>query len=131
MPLTLRKSLNMRISFKVGAKAMYDQGILKRCGTANKPVLLKRGFGSTIQEFVQAAEFILSGGNENGHALRKRNKKLLKQKQRFTLDLCGVSYLKENVNLPVNIGYNPLHGLYPMVCPILPELVWPWELTDF
>ncbi|MEQ9251839.1 MAG: bifunctional 3-deoxy-7-phosphoheptulonate synthase/chorismate mutase [Cytophagales bacterium] len=85
---------------QVGAKAMYDQGILKRCGTANKPVLLKRGFGSTIQEFVQAAEFILSGGNENV-MLCERGIRTFETKTRFTLDLCGVSYLKENVNLPV------------------------------
>jgi len=50
---------------QVGAKAMYDQGILRACAKTQKPVLIKRGFGSTLQEFVQAAEFVLSGGNEN------------------------------------------------------------------
>lgn len=85
---------------QIGAKAMYDHGILKRCGETNKPVLLKRGFGSTIQEFVQAAEFILSGGNENV-MLCERGIRTFETKTRFTLDLCGVSYLKEHVNLPV------------------------------
>ena len=41
---------------QIGAKAMYDHGILKACEKTNKPVLLKRGFGTTIQELVQAAE---------------------------------------------------------------------------
>jgi len=50
---------------QVGAKAMYDQGILRACAKIKKPVLIKRGFGTTLQEFVQAAEFVLSGGNEN------------------------------------------------------------------
>src|SRR5690554_7295397 len=50
---------------QIGAKAMYDQGILRACAKIKKPVLLKRGFGSTLQEFVQAAEFILSGGNRS------------------------------------------------------------------
>ena len=50
---------------QVGAKAMYDQGILRACAKTNKAVLIKRGFGTTLQEFVQAAEFVLSGGNEN------------------------------------------------------------------
>ena len=50
---------------QIGAKAMYDHGILRTCGKQKKPVLLKRGFGSNLKEFVQAAEFILSGGNEN------------------------------------------------------------------
>jgi 3-deoxy-7-phosphoheptulonate synthase len=40
---------------QIGAKAMYDQSILRRCGEARKPILLKRGFGSTLQEFVAAA----------------------------------------------------------------------------
>ena len=85
---------------QVGAKAMYDHGILKACAKASKPVLLKRGFGSTLQEFVQAAEFILSGGNEQV-MLCERGIRTFETKTRFTLDLCGVSYLKENVNLPV------------------------------
>ena len=38
---------------QIGAKAMYDQSILQRCGESDKPVLLKRGFGTTLQEFVQ------------------------------------------------------------------------------
>lgn len=46
---------------QIGAKAMYDHGILKRCGKTQKPVLLKRGFGTTLQEFLQCAEFILAG----------------------------------------------------------------------
>ena len=45
---------------QIGAKAMYDHGILRETGRQRKPVLLKRGFGSNLQEFVQAAEFILS-----------------------------------------------------------------------
>ncbi|MEM8892998.1 MAG: bifunctional 3-deoxy-7-phosphoheptulonate synthase/chorismate mutase [Bacteroidota bacterium] len=85
---------------QIGAKAMYDHGILRRCGKARKPVLLKRGFGSTLQEFVQAAEFILSGGNEDV-MLCERGIRTFETKTRFTLDLCGVSYLKEHVNLPV------------------------------
>jgi len=85
---------------QVGAKAMYDQGILRTCGEAQKPVLLKRHFGATLQEFVQAAEFVLSGGNEQV-MLCERGIRTFETKTRFTLDLCGVSYLKEHINLPV------------------------------
>ncbi|MEM7658983.1 MAG: 3-deoxy-7-phosphoheptulonate synthase, partial [Bacteroidota bacterium] len=85
---------------QVGAKAMYDHGILKRCGKSNKPVLLKRGFGSSLQEFVQSAEFILSGGNPNV-MLCERGIRTFETKTRFTLDLCGVSWLKEYTNLPI------------------------------
>ncbi|MEM6265074.1 MAG: bifunctional 3-deoxy-7-phosphoheptulonate synthase/chorismate mutase [Bacteroidota bacterium] len=85
---------------QIGAKAMYDHGILRACGKAAKPVLLKRGFGSTLQEFVQAAEFVLSGGNEHV-MLCERGIRTFETKTRFTLDLCGVSFLKEYTNLPV------------------------------
>lgn len=93
---------------QVGAKAMYDHGILKGCAKANKPVLLKRGFGSTLQEFVQAAEFILSGGNDNV-MLCERGIRTFETKTRFTLDLCGVAYLKEYTNLPVIL--DPSHAI--------------------
>lgn len=93
---------------QIGAKSMYDHGILRRCGKAEKPVLLKRGFGSTLQEFVQCAEFILSGGNGQV-MLCERGIRTFETKTRFTLDLCGVSYLKEYTNLPVIL--DPSHAM--------------------
>ncbi len=93
---------------QIGAKSMYDHGILKKCGKAKQPVLLKRGFGTTLQEFVQAAEFILSGGNQNV-MLCERGIRTFETKTRFTLDLCGVSYLKEHTNLPLVL--DPSHAM--------------------
>lgn len=93
---------------QIGAKAMYDQGILRRCGQSRKPILLKRGFGTTLQEFVQAAEFILSGGNDNV-ILCERGIRTFETKTRFTLDLCGVAYLKEYTNLPIIL--DPSHAM--------------------
>lgn len=93
---------------QVGAKAMYDQGILRKCAKTQKPVLIKRGFGTTLQEFVQAAEFVLSGGNPNV-ILCERGIRTFETKTRFTLDLCGVSWLKEYTNLPVVL--DPSHAI--------------------
>lgn len=93
---------------QIGAKAMYDHGILRRCGETDKPVLLKRGFGTTLQEFVQAAEFILSGGNRNV-MLCERGIRTFETKTRFTLDLCGVAWLKEQTSLPVVL--DPSHAM--------------------
>ena len=93
---------------QIGAKAMYDQGILRKCGSIQKPILLKRGFGTTLQEFVQASEFILSGGNPNV-ALCERGIRTFETKTRFTLDLCGVAYLKEYTNLPIIL--DPSHAM--------------------
>jgi 3-deoxy-7-phosphoheptulonate synthase len=93
---------------QVGAKAMYDQGILRACAKTQKPVLLKRGFGTTLQEFVQAAEFILSGGNENV-VLCERGIRTFETGTRFTLDLCGVAWLQEYTNLPIIL--DPSHAM--------------------
>lgn len=93
---------------QVGAKAMYDQGILRACAKTRKPVLIKRGFGTTLQEFVQAAEFVLSGGNENV-ILCERGIRTFETGTRFTLDLCGVAWLKQYTNLPIIL--DPSHAM--------------------
>ncbi|MBT3648299.1 MAG: 3-deoxy-7-phosphoheptulonate synthase [Flavobacteriales bacterium] len=93
---------------QIGAKSMYDHGILRACAKTTKPVMIKRGFGTTLQEFVQAAEFILSGGNPNV-ILCERGIRTFETKTRFTLDLCGVAWLKENTNLPIIL--DPSHAL--------------------
>lgn len=93
---------------QVGAKAMYDQGILRACAKTQKPVLIKRGFGTTLQEFVQAAEFVLSGGNQNV-ILCERGIRTFETGTRFTLDLCGVAWLKQYTNLPIVL--DPSHAM--------------------
>jgi 3-deoxy-7-phosphoheptulonate synthase len=93
---------------QIGAKAMYDQGILRACSKISKPVLIKRGFGTTLQELVQAAEFILSGGNLNVMVC-ERGIRTFETGTRFTLDLCGVAWLKEYTNLPVIL--DPSHAM--------------------
>ena len=93
---------------QVGAKSMYDHGILKACAKTQKPVLIKRGFGTTLQEFAQAAEFGLPGGNPNV-MLCERGIRTFETKTRFTLDLCGVAWLKENTNMPIIL--DPSHAL--------------------
>ncbi|MBI4648231.1 MAG: 3-deoxy-7-phosphoheptulonate synthase [Bacteroidia bacterium] len=93
---------------QIGAKSMYDHGILRKCGKTRKPVLLKRGFGTTLQEFVQAAEFILSEGNDNV-ILCERGIRTFENKTRFTLDLCCAAYLKQYTNLPIVL--DPSHAI--------------------
>jgi 3-deoxy-7-phosphoheptulonate synthase len=102
---------------QVGAKAMYDQGILRACAKTNKPVMIKRGFGTTLKEFVQAAEFVLSGGNENV-ILCERGLRTFETNTRFTLDLCGVAWLQEHTNLPIIL--DPSHAMgYAYGVPVL------------
>jgi len=93
---------------QIGAKAMYDQGILRACAKTHKPVMIKRGFGTSLQEFTQAAEFVLSGGNPNV-ILCERGIRTFETKTRFTLDLCGVAWLQEYSNLPIIL--DPSHAM--------------------
>lgn len=93
---------------QIGAKAMYDQGILRACAKIKKPILIKRGFGTTLQELVQAAEFVLSGGNPNV-MLCERGIRTFETGTRFTLDLCGVAWLKNQTNLPIIL--DPSHAM--------------------
>lgn len=93
---------------QIGAKAMYDHGILRASGQCRKPVLIKRGFGTTLKEFIQAAEFVLSGGNEDV-VLCERGIRTFEASTRFTLDLCGVAFVKKETNLPVIV--DPTHAM--------------------
>ncbi len=102
---------------QVGAKAMYDQGILRACAKTQKPVLIKRGFGTTLKEFVQAAEFVLSGGNNNV-LLCERGLRTFETNTRFTLDLCGVAWLQEHTNLPIVLDPSHAMGLAFGVTPL-------------
>ena len=93
---------------QVGAKSMYDHGLLTAAGQSGKPVILKRGFGSTLQELVNCADFIMSCGNEQV-ILCERGIRSFETNTRFTLDLCGVAWLKEHCNLPIIV--DPSHAM--------------------
>jgi 3-deoxy-7-phosphoheptulonate synthase len=93
---------------QTGAKAMWDYGMLKAVGKSNKPVMIKRSFGARVQEFAQIAEFVLNHGNENV-ILCERGIRTLETATRFTLDLCGVAWLKEKTNLPIIL--DPSHAM--------------------
>ena len=93
---------------QVGAKAMYDHGLLTAAGQSGKPVILKRGFGSTLQELVNCADFIMSCGNDQV-ILCERGIRSFEANTRFTLDLCGVAWLKQHCNLPIIL--DPSHAM--------------------
>lgn len=93
---------------QIGAKAMYDHGLLTAAGQSGKPVILKRGFGSTLQELVNCADFIMSCGNDQV-ILCERGIRSFETNTRFTLDLCGVAWLKQHCNLPIIL--DPSHAM--------------------
>ncbi len=92
---------------QIGARNMYNYPLLKAVGGMRKPVLLKRGFSSTVNEWLNAAEYILDGGNRDV-ILCERGIRTFETITRFTLDLAAVPVVKVLSHLPVVI--DPSHG---------------------
>ena len=93
---------------KLFAEMREKYGLLTAAGQSSKPVILKRGFGSTLQELVNCADFIMSCGNDQV-ILCERGIRSFETNTRFTLDLCGVAWLKQHCNLPIIL--DPSHAM--------------------
>ncbi|PLY02081.1 MAG: 3-deoxy-7-phosphoheptulonate synthase [Desulfuromonas sp.] len=103
---------------QVGARNTQNFALLKMLGQLDKPILLKRGMATTIQEFLMSAEYILSEGNQRV-ILCERGIRTFETATRNTLDISAVPVLKEQTHLPVII--DPSHGtghasLVPSMC---------------
>lgn len=92
---------------QIGARNIQNFQLLKAVAKAGKPVLLKRGMSTTIEEFLMSAEYVLAGGNENV-ILCERGIRTFETATRNTLDLSAVPVLKEKTHLPVLI--DPSHA---------------------
>jgi len=92
---------------QVGARNMHNYALLHAVGESQRPVLLKRGMMSTVEELLMAAEYILSHGN-NRVILCERGIRTFEQYTRFTLDISAVPLLKQLSHLPVVV--DPSHG---------------------
>jgi len=92
---------------QIGARNMQNFSLLKRAGRAKKPVLLKRGMSATLDEFLMAAEYILSEGNYNV-MLCERGVRTFADHSRNTLDLSVIPAVKKRSHLPILV--DPSHG---------------------
>ncbi|GBF73235.1 3-deoxy-7-phosphoheptulonate synthase [Paenibacillus sp. 598K] len=92
---------------QVGTRNMQNFDLLRKLGTIQTPVLLKRGFSATYDEFLNAAEYILAGGNPNV-MLCERGIRTFEQYTRNTLDLTAIPVLQQLSHLPVIS--DPSHG---------------------
>jgi 3-deoxy-7-phosphoheptulonate synthase len=92
---------------QIGARNMQNFSLLKRAGRSRKPVLLKRGMSATLEEFLMAAEYILSEGNYNV-ALCERGVRTFADHTRNTLDLSIVPAIQRLSHLPIVV--DPSHG---------------------
>lgn len=102
---------------QVGARNIQNYELLKELGKTRKPILLKRGFSSTIREFLLSAEYILKGGNENV-ILCERGIRTFENATRNTLDLSAVSILKKETHLPVIVDPSHATGLSSIIIPM-------------
>lgn len=92
---------------QVGARNMQNFNLLKELSKTRKPIILKRGLSATINEWLMAAEYILSGGNREV-ILCERGIRTFEVATRNTLDLCAIPVVKKLSHLPIIV--DPSHG---------------------
>jgi 3-deoxy-7-phosphoheptulonate synthase len=92
---------------QIGARNMQNFSLLKRAGRAKKPILLKRGMSATLDEFLMAAEYVLSEGNYRV-ILCERGVRTFSDFSRNTLDLAVVPAVQKRSHLPIMV--DPSHG---------------------
>lgn len=102
---------------QVGARNMQNFQMLKALGRAKKPVLLKRGLSATISEWLNAAEYIMAGGNTNV-IFCERGIRTYETFTRNTLDLSAVAAVKELSHLPIIVDPSHGTGRWQMVQPM-------------
>lgn len=93
---------------QIGARNMQNFHLLKKVGKSKKPVLLKRGLSATIDEWINAAEYIMSEGNYNV-VLCERGIRTYETATRNTLDLSAVPIIKDKTHLPIIV--DPSHAV--------------------
>ncbi|MED3644152.1 bifunctional 3-deoxy-7-phosphoheptulonate synthase/chorismate mutase [Caldifermentibacillus hisashii] len=101
---------------QVGARNMQNFELLKTVGSVKKPVLLKRGLSATISEFINAAEYIMAGGNDQ-IILCERGIRTYERATRNTLDISAVPILKKETHLPVAVDVTHSTGRRDLLLP--------------
>lgn len=102
---------------QIGARNMQNFDLLKQVGRTKKPVLLKRGLSSTIEEWLMSAEYIMAGGNDNV-ILCERGIRTFETITRNTLDLQAVPVIKKLSHLPIIIDPSHAGGYAYLVEPM-------------
>lgn len=102
---------------QVGARNMQNFLLLKELGSAGKPVLLKRGLSATIEEFLMAAEYVVSSGNKEV-ILCERGIRTFESYTRNTLDLSAVPIVKKLSHLPIVVDPSHAAGRWDIIEPL-------------
>jgi 3-deoxy-7-phosphoheptulonate synthase len=102
---------------QIGARNIQNFSLLKEVGKTQKPVLLKRGMMTTVEEFLMSAEYIMSEGNPNV-ILCERGIRTFEKATRNTLDLSAVPVLQRETHLPVIVDPSHATGHWDLVEPM-------------
>lgn len=102
---------------QIGARNMQNFTLLRAVAKSGRPVLLKRGFSATLDEWLLAAEYLLDGGNDQV-VLCERGIRTFDTTLRNTLDLAGMAWMKEKSKLPVLVDPSHSTGVQSLVTPM-------------
>jgi 3-deoxy-7-phosphoheptulonate synthase len=102
---------------QIGARNMQNFSLLRAASRSGKPILLKRGPGSTFEEWLMAAEYVLAEGNPNV-VLCERGIRTFERATRHTLDLNAVVLVRERTHLPVIVDPSHAAGIRSLVTPL-------------
>ncbi len=115
-PADIEMALDYVDVIQIGARNMQNFELLKAAGSVKKPILLKRGIAATVEEFIYAAEYILSRGN-NQVMLCERGIRTYEKATRNTLDISAVPILKQETHLPVFVDVTHSTGRRDLLLP--------------
>lgn len=113
----LEAAVNYVDIIQIGARNMQNFELLKEAGKLNKPVMLKRGLSATIDEWLNAAEYIMSEGNENV-ILCERGIRTFETSTRNTLDISAVPVLRSKTHLPIIVDPSHASGVREYIAPL-------------
>jgi 3-deoxy-7-phosphoheptulonate synthase len=116
-PRHVEQVLEIADVIQIGARNSQNFLLLSEVGRAHKPVLLKRGMSTSVEELLMAAEYVAKEGNER-IILCERGIKTFEQATRFTLDLGAVAVLKHETHLPVIVDPSHAAGRRDLVLPL-------------
>jgi 3-deoxy-7-phosphoheptulonate synthase/chorismate mutase len=102
---------------QIGSRNMHNYSLLKEVGNINHPILLKRGMMSTIDEFLYAAEYIASNGNEN-IILCERGIRTFEKEVRNSLDICCIAIIKQETTIPIIVDLSHSAGRKDILKPL-------------
>ncbi|AZB43970.1 3-deoxy-7-phosphoheptulonate synthase [Bacillus sp. FJAT-42376] len=115
-PADIEVALDYVDVIQIGARNMQNFELLKAAGAVRKPVLLKRGLAATLQEFMNAAEYIIAQGNDQ-IILCERGIRTYEKATRNTLDISAVPILKQETHLPVFVDVTHSTGRKDLLLP--------------